>query len=179
MPKHTFSDRAASADWAMIYFAGHGMEIAGTNYLIPVDARLRADRDVPDEAVSLNRVLDSLGLACKLRLVVLDACRDNPYSTGMTRSAGFSTTRGLAPPKPGPALVVYAAAQGQVAFEGDGANSPFVTALTKYMATPGLELRRLFDQVAEDVLQATENKQEPVTYGRLPPGPELFFSARR
>jgi tetratricopeptide (TPR) repeat protein len=91
-----FQEEADSADWAVVYYAGHGIEIGGTNYLVPVDARLKSDRDAPnDEAISLNRVLDAVAGAKNLKLVMLDACRDNPFGQSMQRSLAVrSVARG-------------------------------------------------------------------------------------
>ena len=153
----------------MIYYAGHGMEIDGTNYVVPVDARLLADRDVPDEAISLSRFLDAVDGAKQLKLIILDACRDNPFLSKMKMSvASRSISRGLARIEPeGSTLVAYAAKNGQLAMDGKGANSPFVTALVSRMLTPGLEIRKVFGLVRDDVLAATRRQQEPSIYGSL------------
>jgi tetratricopeptide (TPR) repeat protein len=174
-----FEEEAETADWAMIYFAGHGIEINGVNYLVPVDAKLKADRDVVDEAVPLDRVLSSIENAKKLRLVVLDACRDNPFVAQMRRStASRSIGRGLARIEPeGGTLVAYAAKHGQIALDGTGQNSPFVSALVKRLATPNLEINKLFRLVRDDVLAATNRRQEPFIYGSLP-GEDFFFVRR-
>jgi uncharacterized caspase-like protein len=74
-----FQAEADQADWALVYYAGHDIEIGGTNYLVPADARLKSDRNAPDEAMSLNRVIDTISGAKKLKLLMLDACRDNPF----------------------------------------------------------------------------------------------------
>lgn len=170
-----FSAKAAQADWALVYYAGHGMEVRGSNYLIPVDARLLSEAQVADEAIPLDRVLQGIAPARKLRLVVLDACRDNPFASRMA-SGTRSLTRGLAPVEPGGSnYIIYAAKHGQVAQDGDGANSPFVTALVKHMATPRLELDRMFRRVSAEVLKTTDNRQEPFAYGRLP-DEDLFFT---
>jgi uncharacterized caspase-like protein len=126
-----FQEEADSADWAVVYYAGHGIEIGGTNYLVPVDARLKSDRDAPDEAISLNRVLDAVAGAKKLKLVMLDVCRDNPFGQSMQRSLAVrSVARGLARIEPeGGTLVVYAAKDGNVAEDGAGGHSPFAAAL--------------------------------------------------
>ncbi len=146
------------------------------NYLIPVDARLETDRDLQYEAVALEQVLGSVEAARKLRLVILDACRDNPFARQMRRtSASRSVGRGLARIEPdGGTLVAYAAKHGEVAFDGEGANSPFVTALVKRLPTPGMEINKLFRVVRDDVMTATERKQEPFVYGSLP-GEDFFF----
>jgi tetratricopeptide (TPR) repeat protein len=141
----TFSREAAKADWALIYFAGRGLELGGINYLVPVDARLSSDLDASYEAVELQRVLDAVGLARKIGLVILDACRDNPFVKTMTRSmpSTRSIGRGLAQIEPeGATLVAYAAKHGQVALDGAGTNSPFVTALIKNLEVPGVGLRK-------------------------------------
>jgi hypothetical protein len=176
---HSFAAEADKADWAVVYFAGHGLEVNGTNYLIPVDARLAADRDVEFEAVPLDRVMSAVSGAKRLRLVLLDACRDNPFANQMRRSvATRSIGRGLTNVEPeAGTLVVYAAKHRQVALDGDGGNSPFVTALTKRMSTPGLEVRRLFDYVRDDVLEMTNRAQQPFSYGSLPGSEDYYFRA--
>lgn len=171
-----FSDAAERADWALVYFAGHGIEIGGANYLIPVDARLKSDRDIGDEAVPLDRVLQSIEAARKLRVVILDACRDNPFAGAMRRTvATRSVGRGLARIEPdGGTLVAFAAKHGQTALDGEGGNSPFVEALARRLATPGVEINKLFRLVRDDVMAATGRRQEPFVYGSLP-GEDFFF----
>lgn len=165
-----FSIEAEKSEWAVIYYAGHGIEIGGINYLIPVDARLASDRDALFEAVPLEQVIASLQGAKKLRLVILDACRDNPFIKQMTRSnPSRSVSRGLAQVEPeGGTLVAYAAKAGQVALDGQGQNSPFVKALVKRISEPGLEINMVFRAVRDDVLADTNKKQEPFVYGSLP-----------
>jgi len=165
-----FADKAADADIAVIYYAGHGIEVDGANYLIPVDAKLERDNDVYDEAFSLERVLVAVEPARKLRLVILDACRDNPFAKTMRRTiASRSIGRGLAKVEPnGPnTLIAYSAKAGSTAADGDGKNSPFTLALTRHLTTPGLDVRRAFGFVRDDVLKATGNRQEPFMYGSL------------
>jgi hypothetical protein len=171
-----FAALADGADWAVVYYAGHGMEIAGTNYALPVDAKLTTDRDVAFEAIPLTQFLTAVEGARKLRLIFVDACRDNPFlakirRTGATRSIG----RGLARIEPpGGTLVAYAARDGEVAHDGDNGNSPFVSSLLQRIETPGLELNKLFRLVRNDVMVATANSQEPFVYGSLPPD-DFFF----
>jgi uncharacterized caspase-like protein len=173
---NTFSEAAERADWALVYFAGHGIEIDGTNYVVPVDARLKNDRAIADEAVPLDRVLQAIEAARKLRLVILDACRDNPFVASMRRtSATRSIGRGLGRIEPeGGTLVAFAAKHGQTALDGEGEHSPFVQALSRRLATPGLEINKLFRLVRDDVMAATGKKQEPFVYGSLP-GEDFFF----
>jgi tetratricopeptide (TPR) repeat protein len=175
-----FSRAATGADWAVIYYAGHGLEMSGVNYLIPIDAKLQSDRDVEFETVPMERTMTAVEGATKLRLVILDACRNNPFlnqmrRTGATRSVG----RGLARFEPDPgSLVVYAAKHGETALDGDDGNSPFAAALTKRLGTPGVEVRRLFDLVRDDVLASTNRRQQPFSYGSLPGSEDFYFVAK-
>jgi len=175
-----FERQADNADWAAVYYAGHGMEVDGVNYLVPVDARLRDDRDVQDEAISVNRVLDAIANAKRLRLVMLDACRDNPFMTTMHRNvASRSIGRGLAAIEPvGATLVVFAAKDGQTASDGDGNHSPFTGSLIRRMQEPGVEINKLFRLVTGDVLKATDNQQRPFVYGSLPGEEDYFFKPK-
>lgn len=172
----SFARAADNADWAVIYYAGHGVEIAGVNYIVPVDAKLVSDRDVLDETVSLERVMATVEGAKKLRLVVLDACRNNPFVAKMKVStASRSIGRGLAMVEPSQAtLVAYAAKHGSIASDGNGANSPFAAAFAKRLVEPGVEINKVFRQIRSDVLEATGNEQEPYLYGSLPPD-DFFF----
>ena len=172
-----FGREADDADWAVVYYAGHGMEVGGSNYLIPVDARLASDRDVSAEAISLDQLIGYVEGARKLRVVLLDACRENPFASRMARrDASRSVGRGLARVEPeGGTLVAYAAKDGQIAQDGSGANSPFVAALVKHLPTPGMEINKLFRLVRDDVLDSTEGRQEPFTYGSLPGREDFYF----
>jgi uncharacterized caspase-like protein len=165
-----FTEKARDADIAVIYYAGHGIEVDGTNYLVPVDAALERDTDAYDEAISLDRILQAIEPAKQLRLVILDACRDNPFAKNMKRTVSSrSLGRGLAgvePARPN-TLIAFAAKGGSTASDGDTRNSPFTTALLKYLARPGLELGKAFRLVRDDVMNATGNKQEPFVYGSL------------
>jgi tetratricopeptide (TPR) repeat protein len=191
----TFANEAEKADWAMVYYAGHGIEVSGMNYLIPVDAKLAADRDVQFEAVPLEQVMVSVEGAKKLKLILLDACRDNPFAPQMRRTAPpdaataastaggavgtRSVGRGLGEVKvSGATLVVYAAKHGQTALDGEGGNSPFAIAVVQRIAIPNVEINKLFRLVRDDVMEATAGRQEPYTYGSLP-GREDFFFVRK
>ena len=166
-----FSAEAERADWALVYFAGHGIELAGTNYLVPVDARLRSDRAALLEAVSLDKVIGSIEGASKLRMIILDACRDNPFLVNMSRSeASRSVGRGLARVEPGGStLVAYSAKAGQVASDGaiGQQNSPFAAALVKALRRPNVEIRKFFGLIRDDVLEMTDRRQDPAVYGSL------------
>jgi uncharacterized caspase-like protein len=165
-----FADKARGTDIAVIYFAGHGLEVDGTNYVVPVDAVLERDADVDDEAIGLNRILLAAEPATKLRLVILDACRDNPFAKKMKRTiASRSLGRGLIgveANKPN-TFIAFAAKEGSTAADGDGRNSPFSTALLKHLTRPGLDIRKAFGYVRDDVMSATGNQQEPYTTNSL------------
>ena len=165
-----FSDSARDADIAVIYYAGHGIEVDGTNYLIPVDAKLERDADVYDEALSLDRILVAAEPAKQLRLVILDACRDNPFTKNMKKTVALrSIGRGLAKIEPTTSntLIAYSAKAGSTAMDGDASNSPFSIALSKHLTTPGLDVRKAFGFVRDDVMKLTSNRQEPFVYGSL------------
>src|SRR5258707_2406772 len=160
--------RAGDADIAVVYYAGHGIEVDGTNYLIPVDAKLERDTDVYAEAFSLERVLLAIEPAKQLRLVILDACRDNPFAKVMKRTvASRAVGQGLAKVEPTSPnmLIAYSAKAGSTALDGDANNSPFTIALAKHLTTPGLDVRRAFGFVRDDVLKTTSYRQEPFVYG--------------
>ncbi len=166
-----FENKATGADWALVYYAGHGMELNGRNWLIPVDAQLAGTNDVPDETVPLDRVLDRVHAAKRLRIVILDACRNNPFLSRMAMTGGKSRDidRGLARIEPEHGEVVfYAARDGSVAGDGASEHSPFAAALLKHMEEEGVELGWFFRKVTSTVLNSTNPKQEPFVYGRLP-----------
>jgi len=172
-----FADEASRADWAVIYYAGHGIELDAQNYIIPVDAKLDSDRKVLFETVPLDNVLEATAGARKFRLVILDACRNNPFLATMTRVASSrSIGRGLTRVEPqGGVLVAYAAKAGEIALDGETGNSPFVTALIEQLRQPGVEVGFLFRRVRDNVLDLTNGTQEPYTYGSLPGREEFYF----
>src|SRR5450631_1111281 len=175
-----FQREADTSDWAVVYYAGHGMEVSGANYLVPIDAKLGDDRDVQDEAVSVDRILSAVENAKKLRLVMLDACRDNPFLKRMHRSiATRSISRGLAAIEPmGATLIVFAAKDGETAEDGTGGHSPFAASLIKRLQQPTIEINKLFRLVTSDVLKATGNQQRPFVYGSLPGEEDYYFRLR-
>ncbi len=170
-----FAKEADNSDWAIVYYAGHGMEIGGENYAVPIDAQLLTDRDVPDEAISLDRIEATIEKARRLRLIILDACRNNPFLAKMkVSSATRAIGRGLALVEPTQAtLVAYSAKAGTLASDGNSTNSPFAAAFANRITEPGVEINKIFRFVRSDVLAATDNEQEPFVYGSLPP--EDFF----
>lgn len=172
-----FSRDAAGADVALIYFAGHGIEVGGQNYLIPTDAKLEFVDDVEFEATSLTSMMASLNRANGFKLVILDACRNNPFrNTMQTAGASRSVGRGLArvSPRSSDTLVAYAAEEGTVAADGDGEHSPFAQALIKHIPVAATDVRIMFGRVRDDVKAATGGKQVPFTYGSLG-GQQIFL----
>jgi hypothetical protein len=164
-----FGRAAEGSMMAVVFYAGHGMEAGGENWLIPTDAELRSDTDVESEAVSLRSVNLQVSKARQLGLIILDACRNNPFEAKMKRSlASRAVARGLAPTEPTDnVLIAYAARDGTTASDGDGRNSPFTTALLRHIETPGLEISFLFRRVRDDVMTATKREQQPFVYGSL------------
>lgn len=167
-----FQSTADDADIAVVYYAGHGLELSGTNYLVPIDARLASDRDADDEAILLERLVSAADGAKRLRLVILDACRDNPFVTTMRRERKGATravVSGLSRVEPTSTdtLIAYAAKAGSTAADGDGMHSPFTAAVLKNLTVPGLDVRLAFGRVRDEVLKNTDNRQEPFVYGSL------------
>ncbi|WP_426414127.1 caspase family protein [Bradyrhizobium ganzhouense] len=171
-----FAAEAEKADWAVVYYAGHGFEIGGVNYLVPVDAKLAVDKDAEKEAVALEQVVAAVGGAHKLRLVILDACRDNPFKPTMQQTLSLKLVdKGFSNIEPGVGfMVVYAAKHGETAMDGEGSDSPFAVALARDVQQPNVEIRKLFDIVRDDVWSATKHAQQPFTYGS-PSGSEDFY----
>lgn len=172
-----FSDEAQGADVALVYYAGHGMEVDNTNYLIPVNAELKSDRDIDFEAIRLDAVVGAVESSAGLKIVLVDACRNNPFLADMSRSSATrSIGRGLARIEAGGVLVGYAARGGTVSQDGDGRNSPYAQALLRFLPEPGLEVGKMFRKVRDSVLAVTGGTQEPFTYGSLP-GEDLYLVA--
>jgi hypothetical protein len=166
-----FSRTAASADITLLFYAGHGVQISGTNYMLPVDINLSDLSQVPLQGVSLNSVVEQY-LPGKTKLVFLDACRDNP----LMQTASRSVTRGLAPINVSEGtLISYSTKDGQVAQDGDGKNSPFTTALLAHLGDPD-DIAVVLRKVREDVLKNTGGRQQPWEYGSLTGG-ALVLSA--
>lgn len=173
-----FAFHSETADLALIYYAGHGVEVQGENFLLPVDADVQSNLDIQRQSISLKELLTAVEYARKMRIVILDSCRNNPFKDAInftqsstTESATENAARGsggLALPTPDRGtLVSFAAKDGNVALDGEGENSPFATALAQKLKEPNLEISLMFRQVRDQVLKATFNRQEPHTYGSL------------
>jgi formylglycine-generating enzyme required for sulfatase activity len=165
----TFASIATGADQAVVYYSGHGIEVNGVNYLLPVDASIASEATVPLEGIPLSTVMGITSGARKLGLVVLDACRENPLANSLRRTDGTrGATRGLTGVEAtGNVLVAYATKGGQVAVDGNGAHSPYATAILDALSVPGLEIRVFWGRVRDRVLSATGGSQEPTIYGTL------------
>jgi hypothetical protein len=178
-----FGERAAKADAAVVYYAGHGMQVDHENYLVPADAQFERERDLLYEALKLGLVLSEVGRAKKVGLVILDACRNNPFydKAGTAFAArGTSTPRGLAkvdnvPPNTAVAMATRGDA---IAEDGGGSHSPYTAAILAHLEVPGLELGLFFRSVRDTVLKATNNRQEPYLASSLGAEPFYFYPPR-
>jgi len=195
-----FAEDAKTADWAVVYYAGHGVEVNGTNFVIPIDAKISSGSDLANQGVPAAEIIAAEAGAKRLKLVVLDACRDNPFpvtgqappppsvvaSAGPASSdAARSLARNLAQAKGLAAikaesgtLIVFAAKEGQTALDGDGDDSPFAIAVAQRITTPGVEINKMFRLVTGDVLKATDNEQRPFVYGSLPGEEDYYFKLK-
>jgi tetratricopeptide (TPR) repeat protein len=196
-----FADEAAGADWAVIYYAGHGIEIDGVNYAIPVDASMDTLRDAGAHAISINQMISAVDRAKGLHLVVLDACRDDPFvqeahrAAARKRKVDTSADAALDPliarrKDIGGGLAglqlaglntvaLFATQPGQVTLDGDELNSPFTRAFVSNLPTPNLDLRLLFEKIRRDVADGTKGRQRPAFDGRLTEGEQFFFFPAR
>ncbi|POF31617.1 caspase family protein [Roseibium marinum] len=160
-----FIRKLEGADLALFFYAGHGLQVKGDNYLVPVDAQLGSHLDLDFEAMPANLVLNAMEQSTKVNLVFLDACRNNPFTENLARSMGTrsgAVGRGLAKIGSGVgSLISFATQPGNVALDGDGKNSPFTTALLKHLGTPGQDITRDLVMVRRDVLAATNGQQVP------------------
>jgi uncharacterized caspase-like protein len=168
-----FADILEDADAAIFFYAGHGLQVAGRNFLLPVDARVQTERDLDFDAVNLDFVLKQmeLGRADKTNIVFLDACRDNPFTRNLARSMGTrsaSIGKGLAQVDTGVGtFIAYSTQPGNVALDGTGRNSPFTAALAKRVREPDRNLTSVMIEVRKDVLAATGGKQVPWDHSAL------------
>jgi Caspase domain len=175
----TFGRAAEKASVAMVFYAGHGLQMQGTNYFLPVDAKVQRERDLAYDAISLDMILREAEPARDLRIVILDACRDNPFAARIARAGGVTralqVSEGLA--QVGnvgrDTLVAYATAANALADDGSDSHSPYTMALLKHLETPGLEINLLFGRVRDSVFEATAGRQTPFTYGSL--GGDPFY----
>ncbi|MCW2237246.1 SUMF1/EgtB/PvdO family nonheme iron enzyme [Azospirillum canadense] len=176
-----FGIRASQADVAVIFYAGHGIQVGGNNYIVPSDARLERERDLVYEAMPLNLMMGELSQARKLGILMLDACRNNPFvdrlkQAGQNRvqvNYGFARVDDT----PSDTLVAMATRADQLAEDGQGDHSPYTAALLQHLETPGLELSLFFRNVRDSVRQSTNGRQEPYIFGSLGATP-FYFNPR-
>ena len=168
----TFAERSRDANIAIIYYAGHGMQVSGKVYLVPSDGKVSTGRDLRD-LIDAGYLLEDAALAKRLSIVILDACRDNPFTRSLAEHLGPGRSsdvgRGLSriDEVPRNTLVAYATSAGNIALDGDGENSPFAIALAESLGVPGRDVRIAFGAVRDRVLELTGHQQEPFIYGSL------------
>lgn len=172
-----FLREAARAQIAVVYYAGHGVQVEGRNYLVPIDVQFQADSRMTDAMVELDTIMAGLDDQVRTNILIMDACRNNPMTppVATTQVASAGANRGIQPGTglAAPAslgagstlgagtLIAYATAPGQVALDGEGANSPFSAALSRHLGTPGLEVQQMLTRVRAEVVASTKSKQVP------------------
>jgi tetratricopeptide (TPR) repeat protein len=167
-----FGSAMAGAETTLFFYAGHGLQVAGKNYLIPVDAKLERPSALGVEAIEVDSILADMETEKRTNLVFLDACRDNPLSRSLSSSLGelrsAALGRGLAPLNAGVGtLITFSTSPNTVAFDGAGRNSPFTAALLKHIRTPDIEIRTMLTRVRADVVKATNERQLPWDHSSL------------
>ena len=166
-----FSAELQGADASLFFYAGHGLQVQRRNWMVPVDAALQSEIDLPFEGVAVDTVLDLMEETTPLRLVFLDACRDNPLARRLSRSApsrSLEVGRGLARMNNRiGTLIAFATEPDQVALDGDGSHSPFTEALLEHIETPGLEVRQMLSRVRATVIADTDGQQLPLDTSAL------------
>ena len=174
-----FLEKLQGADVAMLYYAGHSIQIDGANFLIPIDARIGTLTEVAPQTYELARIVNLMDKLAKTKIIILDACRDNPFIAKLEEQKDQDTARRIARGLAGfdslvssdeltsttfntyGTVISYAAAPGHLAEDGQGNNSPFTTALLKHIEQPGMEIGRLFRSIANDVMNKTKGRQKP------------------
>ncbi|MEL7467706.1 MAG: caspase family protein [Pseudomonadota bacterium] len=174
-----FGEKAQGAETALVYYAGHGIQVGGKNFLLPADAKIDSPEDLPFESFDLEFILRAMPADIGTGILFLDACRNNPLTgafEGRTRGIalasedeateqrpdGPSRTRGLGRVEPKPGLLIsFATAPGTVAYDGSGRNSPFTAALLNHIETPGLEVSAMLRRVRKEVADLTKGSQIP------------------
>jgi uncharacterized caspase-like protein len=162
-----FLRKARTAKVALLFYAGHGMQVDGRNYLLPVDARLTDASDLNFETIKLDELMDNLNDNARSNIVILDACRDNPLARsfssrlGATRSGAVGAGLAAYSSLGSGTLIAFATAPGQTALDGKGANSPFTQSLARHIRQPGLEIRQMLTRVRADVAEQTGRRQVP------------------
>jgi len=161
-----FGRAAENADVALVFYAGHGLQVNGQNYLVPVDANVEFEAELDIALVPFSIVMQQLSRGSRINIALLDACRDNPFSQGLSRSMGTRAVgalgRGLSRVNSAAGtFIAYATAPDNVAQDGTGRNSPFTSAVLKFIDRPGLSLSDMMIDVRNEVIQSTNGKQVP------------------
>ncbi|MET3334482.1 MULTISPECIES: caspase family protein [Bradyrhizobium] len=167
-----FLREAARAQVAVVYYAGHGVQVDGRNYLIPVDVELKPGTGMTEAMIDMDTIMAGLDDQVRTNILIFDACRNNPMAQQVASagsSRGIEGASGLAAPTSlgsgatlgAGTLIAFATAPGQVALDGEGANSPFSAALSRHLGTPGLEVQQMLTRVRAEVVSSTKNKQVP------------------
>lgn len=157
-----FFAQISSSDVALFYYAGHGLQVAGQNYMAPVSASLVSQDDLPFETIPLDMILSAMEREAKSNLIFLDACRDNPIVNVLSAGRSAGSGRGLARVESGVGMMIsYSTSPGQIARDGAGRNSPYTEALLRHLGEPGVDIALTMRKVRRDVLKATDNKQLP------------------
>ncbi len=162
-----FLRKSESARVRLFYYAGHGLQVDGRNYLVPVNTKLESPSDLSFETVALDSILESLDAVSRTNIIILDACRNNPFAQTFASRFGAGRSVTVLPGLAGYSslgagtLIAFSTAPGAVALDGSGANSPFTEALARHMRTPGLEVRQMLTRVRADVAAGTQGKQVP------------------
>jgi uncharacterized caspase-like protein len=166
-----FGRKLDGADVAVFFYAGHGLQVGGKNYLVPIDAKLERPGDLALDAVDISSVMAQMEAEKRVNLVFLDACRDNPLARSLASSLatrGLTVGSGLATVQSAiGTMIVYATQPDNVALDGAGRNSPFTTALLKHIGTPNVEIGTIVRRVRADVVTATHEKQVPWDHSSL------------
>ena len=161
---HDFAEKLPGAQVALFFYAGHGLQMNGENYLVPVDAKVDTASDVRFNTINLTDIQAEMEGNGRTGIIMLDACRDNPFADKLAQGTrGIRIPHGLGRTEASAqgSLVVYSTQPNNVAQDGTGRNSPFTAALLKHVTTPGLEVRQMISRVRGDVLAATDQKQTP------------------
>ena len=152
-----FENSLSAGDIALFYFSGHGMQVDGINYLIPIGENIRSENEVKFNAIPADQILEKLRSAgCDINIIILDACRDNPFSFYRSGTKGFAPMNA-----PSGSIICYSTSPGSVAIDGTGSNSPYTDAFIETIQTPGLEIERAFRIIRESVVSQTAGEQTP------------------
>lgn len=161
---YTFSQKLQQAEVALFYYSGHGIQLKGENYLIPIQAKIREERDIKYETMPMQYVMEAIDESpTQINIFILDACRDNPYASQFTKTRSSNISKGLARVKttPSGAIIMFATAPGETAEDGIGQNGTYTKALLEHITTPGIDIHEMNRRVLKTVYDRTSGQQEP------------------